>query len=183
MKRTFVQQRKIIHCQEDSKSIILKIWKFIRQILGFLPDASCDFSQAERRIDRIPEKKDLLKIVGHKSHHVSKDFFKIVQKSSMKPSSQNLSQSKENKGSEKNSRGVKCKVYLFESNKFACLCTWIFLENIWNIYFFKRWKMYLIYSFCPFHLPWSRYWQGCKKAQTLHIRIPLRSEIYTTMRI
>jgi len=126
LKRTFVQQRKIIQCQEDSNSIILKIWKFIRQILGFLPDTSCDFSRSDkRRTKRIPAKKDLLKIVGQKSHHVSKDFFKIVQKSSMKPSSQNLGETKLNKGSdleEKDSRHV-CKVFLFESNKFTCLCT------------------------------------------------------------
>jgi len=127
LKRTFVQQRKIIHCQEESKSIISKIWRFIRPILGFLPDTTCDFFHTDKRgRNRIPEKKDLLKIVGHKSHHVPKDFFKIVQKSSMKPSSQNLSQSKQiNKGSqlkEKDSHH-ECQVFLFENNKFTCLCS------------------------------------------------------------
>ena len=123
LKRTFVQQRKIIHCQEDSKSIILNIWKFIRQILGFLPDTSCDFSHIDKsRRDRIPDKRDLLKIVGNKSHHVSKDFFKIVQKSSMKPSRQNLSKSKQIKGSSLNDCRHVCRVFLFESNKFTCIC-------------------------------------------------------------
>ena len=125
LKKTFVQQRKeyrrIKQC-EDNNSILTKIWQFVKHIFGMENNHDdCNISSETKPRDG-GQDRDLLKVVGHKSSHVPKEFFKIVENSNMNPSSQMALQSSKNK--KRNSKNKEsCKNYLFENKKFTCLCT------------------------------------------------------------
>ena len=126
LKKTFVQQRKeyrrIKQCQ-DNRSIFTKIWQFVKQIFGMENNhADCNISSETKQRDG-GQDRDLLKMLGQKSSHVPKEFFKIVENSNINPSSQTVLQSSKNR--KRNSKKKEsCKNYLFENKKFTCLCTW-----------------------------------------------------------
>ena len=126
LKKMFVQQRRkyrrIKNCQRDTESIVRKIWRFIQQIFGInSSDSDCDFPNDGSPRDQ-RQSKGLLKILGQKSSHVPKDFFKIVPKSNMKPSSQGSDQQRSDTRRHSRERDL-CQVFPYESKKFTCLCT------------------------------------------------------------
>ena len=137
LKRTFVQQRKEYRrskkCIDETKSIITKIWEFIEQIFGMKKGyANCSFSAETKQMDR-NQVKDLLKIVGQKSSHVPRDFFKIVETPNMKPSAQTVPLSSKNEKRKSKNKEF-CKNYLFKNKKFICLCTWSLKKEAYSLY-------------------------------------------------